>query len=315
MSARFIGALFAGALVAVVCSGCRENVCGRQNANVTGQWSIKAEGSRRNCSIPEEEGRVELRSEVNLDVAQGGAVGEPDPLALATPVDLDAGIFEFAGRIEGSCVEFTTREIGTFFDLRLSFDGRIRGSRIEGSWQESSVTPCPASGSFRVDITPPFGARGDAGLGTPIFNPDGSVRLVFEDAGCGPPDAGDGSDGGDSSDAGDDGGVDAGDLGDGGEPDAGDAGLVCRRVARQVVENVYPCYRDSDCAQGACAGGVCVAQCERGTDCSVGDACIDLRCEPAPGCGCGGTGIGGFGALLMVIALARRRRLRGAKAL
>ncbi len=294
--------LMVSGLAALVSAGCREAVCGRagENANVTGEWSLTATGEQNECT-PGTDSKLELRSQMAIPIGQlsSGSSGA-DSLGLARSIPVDGGFFNLSGKVEGSCVEFAIEEGSGEGERRFSFTGHIRGAQIEGNFSETVPGPCPTKGRFRVDITP-RPASGDAGSRRVLFNPDASVVTSLEDAGCLFPDGGGFSP--------DDGGLtdDAGVGADGG--DGFDGGYGCRRKVRTTLEHTFPCNRNDYCARGLCATQVCVVGCERGTDCQVGESCIELRCEPAPGCGCsGGGGALGAGALLLTLGAFRRRR-------
>lgn len=279
--------LLLGGLVSSVLAGCGNPRCDPdvQNTNATGEWVVTAEGNRETCSVASDEAHVELRSTITLSVGQE-SLGEsgPDRLFLREPITVEGGTFEFEGRVEGTCVEFDTREVGPQGDLRLSFRGSFSGEQIRGEFGEVVAGTCPATGDFQVSVSPLLGSR--PGTGEPIFNPDASSRVVFRDGGCEPADAG---------------------------ASGEDAGLECRTEQETVTENVYRCFRDSECAAGICSAGICVSACERVSDCDVGEACIRSRCEAQGQGGCSGGGLGLTGLSVMLVALffLRRRNLQG----
>lgn len=278
------GALWVACSVLLL-TGCGGVECDReaQNTNATGEWVLVAEGSRTTCSVASDEAHVELRSTITLSVGQE-SLGEsrPDRLFLREPITVPDGTFEFEGRVEGTCVDFDTREVGSGGELRLSFRGRSAGDQIQGEFGEIVAGTCPATGDFEVTVSPLLGTR--PGLGEPIFNPDASTRIVVEDGGCSPVDAG-------SSDAGE------------------DAGVECRTEQRTVTENVYRCFRDDECPAGICSAGICISACEQVTDCGVGESCVLSRCEAQGqgGCSGGGFGLTGLGALFLAVLFLRRR--------
>jgi len=252
--------------VLVLATACTRSMeCGDKgdNANVSGIWTLTAEGDRSGCVSHAEEAQVEIRSEVALAIQQDpGGSGALDQLSLAqSPAGSTS--FTLVGTVEGGCVEFTTSESGPGYDVSLSFTGKADNLTIEGDFEEVTPAACRARGSFHVDLRP---LPADAGI-----RRDASL----------PPDAAE-------------------------QVDAGDAGPMDAMApdARPIPE----CYRVEDCKVGVCLGGVCTPVCSVSTDCHVGEACADGRCEKAPGCGCSAGGAGAALGLLGLLGLALPRR-------
>jgi len=282
-------------LFLVVLLGCdgRELECGElgQNANVSGDWVLIAEGERTDCSKADYEAEAELKTMVVLEVEQESTgPNGADILRLREPITLDGVTFTFSGSVHGGCVEFTTTEKGPDYQLGFTFEGNIESRNISGDFREITAGVCRTEGSFEVTISPrPRPPGPDAG-----FRPDASQP---------------GEDAGPDLDASTEAPAAGEPLAAGSEVDAGETDAGRPRVDAGPVRP-YECYRNEECEVGYCIDRYCVSMCETNQECEVGDSCISGRCEPAPGCGC--VAATGSGTLLIalgvLLTLARKRR-------
>jgi uncharacterized protein (TIGR03382 family) len=259
----------------LACGATRRWECGEEgvNANVSGEWLLRADGELEDCPEGAPEGDVFLDVDVSFRVEQSDGAGGPATLFLERAVVVDGGSLSFDGEVDGDCVDFTIHETGPGYDLTYVFEGDIDGTEIDGDFEASGSVfgACVGKGGFEVTVLVPFephdGSPGDDG---------------------GPPD---------------DGGPNDGDLvpGDGdvvpgdGDVDPGDP------------RTTYECYQTEDCEEGACVDHRCVPVCDSASDCRVGEKCESRRCvDASTGCNCG-TGPGGAAALLLLVFLVRRR--------
>ncbi len=273
------------ATLATYAAGC----CGGDgvNANVSGLWTITGEGKWTECGGGEDAGTGSIDFDsVIIDVGQSAASGEnPDPVWLATAVNVADGTFEFGGKVDGGCVDFHIDETGPDYELRLEFEGAISGEEIDGAFHGSGGGFCNIEGDFVVDVQPR-----SAG---PIGGDDG-----------GPPD-----DGGGDSNSGDSVGGDsmAGDALSG-DPSVGDPGAP-GDPRRRTGES---CATREHCDQGDCVDARCVIECSVSTDCVIGEACDNSACIDAEqSCRCASSGSALYVLATGAVFLFRLRRRRG----
>lgn len=126
-----------------------EDPCLRElgTAQVGGTWRITGQGSRSACTEERfNADEMDIRS-IPLEIKQEGEV-----LTLAGNID---GFTFSNGKVDGSCVSFTTVEEARtpVNNLVFRWSGTVReDGLIVGSFDGEGPQSCVASGSFNIDV-------------------------------------------------------------------------------------------------------------------------------------------------------------------
>lgn len=126
-------------------------------ADVAGDWSLSAEGSRGDCADRTLDGELTLRSAAAFAVAAGAVSSEAGrpaaalTLARAYPV-------AFTGEVVGRCVRFRITEPNDAGQIRYRFEGRFEDDDpdadrvVRGRFSGEGPGSCVSRGSFSVRV-------------------------------------------------------------------------------------------------------------------------------------------------------------------
>lgn len=126
-------------------------------ADVAGDWTLSAEGSRGDCTDRTLDGELTLRSAAAFAVA-ASAVSTEAGMPTASLTLARAYPVAFTGEVIGRCVRFRLTEPNDAGQVRYRFEGRFEdddpdaGRAVRGRFSGEGPGRCVSRGSFEVQI-------------------------------------------------------------------------------------------------------------------------------------------------------------------
>ena len=121
--------------------------CGTDSQDLSGIWTISGDGRRSDCREDFlNTDRFVIRS-LELPVVHDTSTGQ---LSLGA-ANFGANFRIENGRVNGSCVEFTTVESNGDAEIRYDWQGRVEGGEIRGDFEGFGPKTCSSEGEFTAD--------------------------------------------------------------------------------------------------------------------------------------------------------------------
>ena len=135
----------------------RRTLCSEEPSNVDlqGSWVLSGNGTRTDCVDPVHSGEVIIDTGIPMTVTQQEDSNNPgaDALSLNNANGDFPDSFTMTGTVDGSCVDFETREITSAYSLSFQFSGDAVGNLIEGEFTGTGPQGCISTGTFQVRVT------------------------------------------------------------------------------------------------------------------------------------------------------------------